>query len=121
MDDKETTQGQDDIQMNPEEPTVVEKNTFMAILSYIGPLVIIPFLTAKDDPFVYFHIRQGLMLFIAEVALWFLMATFWFLFPIWQIINLVIFVLAVIGIINAIGGKEKELPIVGKYAKSIKI
>lgn len=104
-----------------DEPMTVEKNTFMALLSYIGPLVIIPYLTAKDDGFVMFHIKQGLVLFVGEIALWVLMSMFWFLFPIWQLINLVIFVFAIIGIVNALGGKEKQLPVVGKYAKYFKI
>ena len=104
-----------------DEPMTVEKNTFMAVLSYIGPLVIIPYLTAKDDGFVLFHIKQGLVLFVGEIALWVLMGMFWFLFPILQLINFIIFILAIIGIINAIGGTEKELPLVGKYGEKFKI
>jgi len=94
-----------------------EKNTVMGILSYIGPLVIVSFVTAKDDPFVKFHIKQGLVLLIIEVAVWFLGMMFW---PIWMLLRLVdlaVFVLAIIGIINAAQGREKELPIVGKFAK----
>lgn len=123
MDEKEHTEAPE--QAAPEaaanEPMKVEKNTFMALLSYIGPLVIIPYLTAKDDGFVMFHIKQGLVLFVAEIALWFLMAMFWFLFPLWQLLNLVIFVFAIIGIVNALGGKEKTLPVVGRYAENFKI
>jgi uncharacterized membrane protein len=104
-----------------ESPITVERNTIMAILSYIGPLVIIPYLTAKDDAFVLFHIKQGLVLFVIEIILWVLMGMFWFLYPVWQLINLALFVLAIIGIVNALNGKEKQLPLVGKYAGTFKI
>ena len=122
MDEKEMNgEEMGEIKMEADEPMTVEKNTFMALLSYIGPLVIIPYLTAKDDGFVFFHIKQGLVLFIGEVAVWLLMSMFWFLFPIWQLANLAIFILAIIGIANAIKGKEKQLPFVGKYAEKFKI
>jgi uncharacterized membrane protein len=93
------------------------KNLAMAILSYIGPLVIVSYIVAKDDGFVKFHIRQGLVLFVIEVAVWFFAMLVPPLYPITMVINLLAFVLAVIGIINASKGKEKELPVVGKYSK----
>lgn len=95
-----------------------EKNTLMAILSYIGPLVVISFLVAKHDPFVKYHIKQGLLLFIAEVASWMLAVTLLIFLPLLQLINLAILVFAVIGIINAAQGKEKPLPLVGHLARS---
>ncbi len=95
----------------------VSQTTVMAILAYIGPLVIISFLVAKDNPFVKFHIKQGLVLLVIEVAIWLLSMVFW---PIWFLLNLVnlaTLILAIFGIINAAKGKEKALPLVGDYAK----
>ena len=41
-------------------------NTGMAVLAYI--LFFIPLLTdAKNDPFVKFHVKQGLVLFLANI------------------------------------------------------
>ena len=40
-----------------------------------------------------------------------------FLWPVIGIINLALLVLAIIGIINAVNKKEKELPLVGSFAK----
>ncbi len=90
----------------------------MAVLAYIGPLVIVSYLMAKGDSFVKFHIKQGLLLFIIEVALWFFSFILWILFPIIFIINIAILVLVIIGIINAVEKKEKELPLIGKWAKN---
>lgn len=103
------------------QPLTVERNTLMAALSYVGPLVIIPFLTAKDDAFVGFHIRQGLVLFVIEIGLWVVGMMLWVLWPLIQIVNLVVLVLAVIGIVNVLKGKEKMLPWVGAYARYFKI
>lgn len=97
----------------------------MAVLSYLGPLVIVSYIVAKDEPFVKFHIKQGLVLFASEIALWVLSSFFFMmLYQLWmlyQLLNLAIFVLAVVGIVNAIQGKEKELPLVGQFAKHFKI
>ncbi len=102
-------------------PVKVERNTVMAALSYIGPLVIIPFLTAKDDAFVAFHIRQGLVLFVIEIALWIIGMMIWVLWPVIQVVNLAVLILAIIGIVNVVQGKEKMLPWVGSYARHFKI
>lgn len=96
-------------------------NTLMGILSYIGPLVIIPFLTSKEDPFVSFHIKQGIVLFVIELAVWVLGMFMWPFWMIASLINLGTFVLSVVGIINVTQGKQKELPIVGAWSKHVKI
>lgn len=91
----------------------------MGILSYLGPLVIISYLMKKDDPFVKFHIKQGLVLLSIEVIIWVLSASLflWTLWPIYRIIHLALFVLSIIGIINATQEKEKELPLVGSLSR----
>ena len=99
------------------EAKMPEKNTLMAILAYIGPLVIVSYIIGKDDAFVKFHIKQGLVLLVVEVAMWFLGSLLWFIWPVISLINFAVLVLAVIGIINAAQGKEKELPLVGKFSK----
>jgi len=90
------------------------KNTGMAILAYLGPLIVIPFLTdAKNDPFVKFHLKQALPLLVFEVV-----GSFIFWFPVvgWALWVLSV-VLLVKGVMNAANGVEKELPIIGKYAQ----
>jgi uncharacterized membrane protein len=98
-----------------------QQNMAMAVLAYIGPLVIVSYLVAKDDSFVKFHIKQGLVLFAIEVILSIVASTMWSFWMIINLINFAIFVLSVIGIINAIQGKEEELPVVGSFAKYFKI
>lgn len=101
-------------------PPMSSNRTLMAILSYIGPLVIVSYLTAKDDSFVKFHIKQGLVLVVIEIATWFLSMVFWPIWPFLQLINLAVFILAIVGIVRAYEGKEIPLPVVGDWSKHFK-
>ena len=95
------------------DPADIEKNKAMGVLAYI--LFFIPLLAAKDSPFARFHANQGLVLFLAGIlssVLLIIPILGWIIAP---ILSIVITVLAVLGIINAIGGKAKELPIIGKF------
>ena len=94
-----------------------DNKTLMAALSYIGILVLIPFFTSKDNPYVKFHIKQGLVLLVIEVAVWFLGMMFYSLWPLMKLVKLCVFILAIIGIVNSVKGKEKDLPFVGKFSK----
>lgn len=100
---------------------IAAKNMPMGILAYIGPLVIIPLVTVKNDPFVKFHTKQGLVLLVIEVAVW-MLGTF-IMSPLWMVlslVNLATLILSIIGIINVVNGNEKELPVVGKFSSYFK-
>ena len=102
----------------PEEKSSGQKNIGMAVLCYLGILVLVPLLTeAKNDPFVKFHIKQGLVLLILDVIA---SIVAWIPFIGW-ILWLLIFILWIIGIVNAAGGKQTPLPVIGQYADKIKI
>ena len=96
------------------------KNVLLGICSYLGVLLIIPFLVAKDDPFVKFHLKQGTVLLVIEIIVWFLRMALWSLWPLLGIIKLGVFILSIVGIINVIQKKEKELPLVGQFSKYFK-
>ena len=91
------------------------KNTTMAAIAYI--LFFVPLLTdAKDDPFVKFHVKQGLLLLILSIFTSILGRI-----PIIGIIGWVLgfglFILWVIGIMNALNGSMTPVPLVGQYAE----
>ena len=106
-----------------EKATKKEENTAMAIVAYI--LFFIPLLTdAKNDPFVKYHIKQGLALFITAVAV-VIIDQFLFLIPFlgWGLsllIGLFVFVLFIIGVLNASKGEQKPLPLIGKFGEKFK-
>ena len=104
----------------------INSNKVMAILAYLGILVLVPIFAAKDSKFARFHANQGLVLFLAEIAFYIvltivsaiILAISWklyFIITILSLVWIVFLVLAIIGIINAANGKAKELPVIGKF------
>ena len=99
-----------------------QDNKVMAVLAYI--IFLIPLLAAKESKFARYHTNQGLVLAIAAVAYGIVysilsaivLAISWRLYLIISILGWVsVFfaVLSVIGIINAVNGRMKPLPIIG--------
>jgi uncharacterized membrane protein len=101
-------------------PEDIEKNKAMAIFSYIGILVIVPILAAKDSPYAKFHSNQGLVLLIAWVIYSIItgvinnILNLLALRMIFSLASLLFIALAVLGIVNAAGGKAKKLPLIGE-------
>lgn len=98
-----------------------KKDRLMAAVAYV--MFFVPLMTeAKDDSFVKFHVKQGFALFLSAVIVW-LFANVVPLFgpALAPILNLVLLVIMAIGIINAIKGVEKQLPLVGSFADYLKI
>jgi uncharacterized membrane protein len=103
--------------------TSSSKNTGMAALAYV--LFFIPLLSdAKNDSFVKFHVKQSLVLLITSIG-WSLCGRFLAYLPVlgWivgglvgTVISILLLILWVKGLINALNGKQEELPVIGKYA-----
>jgi len=99
-----------------------QKNVGMAVLCYLGILVLIPFLTdAKNDPFVKFHIKQGLTLLIFDIIISVIMVIPFIGWVVGGVGWILVLVLFIMGIINAVGGVEKPLPIIGQYGEKFNI
>lgn len=98
-----------------ENKNVSGNDKLMGVLCYLGILIIIPFLMAKDSKFVKFHLNQGLILIvvglIAYVAGW--VPAIGSLVS--NLLSIACFVLMIIGIVNVVQDKEAQLPIIGKY------
>ena len=92
----------------------VNKNKLMAVLAYIGPLVLVPLVAARDSKFAKFHANQGLVLFLLALVCW-LLRDVKIIGWIFSVCGVVVFLLAVVGIIYACQGKAKELPVVGNW------
>lgn len=105
----------------------ISQNKAMAILAYFGPLVLIPIFAAPTSKYARYHANQGLVLLItgiiyiiAEVVLstifyivsWYIGS---FVSTLLSLVWILFTVLAIIGIINAAGGRAKELPVIGKF------
>jgi len=97
------------------DPQDIASNKFMAICAYLGILVLIPLLLAKQSTFATFHARQGVNVFLLYV-LSSIVSYIPFL-PFDGMISGLLYVAAIIfsiiGVINAGKGHMKRLPIIG--------
>lgn len=96
-----------------------ESNKAMAIVGYILPILFfIPLVSdAKNSKFAKFHANQQLNLLLAAIAVNVVGTIIPFLgwFIILPLGTILIFILAIIGIINAAKGEMKKLPIIGGF------
>ncbi len=104
----------------------ISQNKTMAVLSYFGILVLIPILAAPNSRYARYHANQGLILTIVLIAyqiasgivkaiLGGIPVVGIIITTILGLANLVFLVLAIIGIMNAVKGIAKDLPVIGKY------
>ena len=100
----------------------INDNKVMGVLAYLGILILVPVLAAKDSKFARFHTNQGLVLFIAGLILGAITGVLCAIpivgcvaAPVALVVSIGALVLQIMGIINAATGKAKELPIIGKY------
>lgn len=96
-----------------------EKNTVVAFLSYI--FFIIPIFTdAKNDPFVIFHAKQSFVILILTLCLrLFYIVTSWYL-P-FVILSTILFIFWCMGVMTVFLEKQTSLPIIGAFARRIKL
>lgn len=122
----------------PGEDPDVSSNKVIALFSYLGILLLIPLFARKTSAYCRYHVYQGFPLalihivysLVTQIFLTILNAIFpggynyygvyvhsgvYTVFNVlFSIIGIFFFVLAIIGIVNAVSGKKKELPLLGK-------
>ncbi len=114
----------------------IEEGKAPAALSYllVGIIWFFADEKMKKNSFVKFHVKQSLVLLIAAVAYSIVLGVLFsiILFPIgmmgfgfglWYVLSILYYVplvWVVLGIINVLNGSERELPIIGHWAKNFK-
>ncbi len=89
-----------------------------AVLSYVSILCIVPLIFKKNNVFALSHGRQGLVLFVAEVATMVISILFpWIFRP----FLFVLFALSLWGMVSAIRGQFVDLPVISRIAQKITI
>lgn len=97
------------------DPADINENKAISILNYFGPFLLIPLLVKTNSPFVRYHANQGLLLLILDLVIG-LVAVIPFIGWIVGLVGgIAVFVMMIIGIVNCVNGKAKQLPIIGKY------
>lgn len=87
----------------------------VAAVAYLGFLFFVPLLTNPESDFARFHANQGLLLLITAVVVNILGPVLpvigWFI--IWPLGSIFVLVLFIMGLINALNGEKKPLPLIG--------
>lgn len=99
----------------------VSENKAMAAISYLGILFLIPLLAKKDSDFAQYHAKQGMILFIFEIILWIVAmipVLGWILGFVGWIFAFILFIL---GLVNALNGVKKPLPLIGGFAGKVNV
>ena len=98
----------------------VEQNKVFAVLAYLGILFLVPLLAAPKSRFARYHANQGIVLFIASLALSFGFYILAFIPVLGRMMGFVgylvwlaAFALMILGIVNAANGKSQPLPVIG--------
>lgn len=91
----------------------------LAVMSYLGVLSLVPLVMNRDDPYVQFHARQGVILWMWEVlAIYTLLipavGSFFFRFS-----SLACLVLSVVGVLSVLLGRAWKFPILGNWASRL--
>jgi len=96
-----------------------EKNVPMAIIAYL--FFVIPLLTDKrTDPFVKYHVKQGITIFVSGFII-LVIGSIPVVGPILFTLGLIIlFLIWLIGILNAAASKKEPAPLIGKFGEKIK-
>jgi hypothetical protein len=113
----------------------IEQNKVFGVISYLGLLFLVPLIAAKQSKFAMYHCNQGAVLFViwicTMIALWIVGMIFHLIPFLGFIIGILLLflhfalwvgflALMIVGIINAINGKMKPLPLIGSLFTLVK-
>ena len=108
------------------DPNDVQQNKVLSVFAYLGILFLIPLLAVPNSRFARFHVNQGLVLFLFDIAsgiivgivsaifIWTPIVGSIIIWLISSIFTIGALILTILGIMNAATGKAKELPLIGK-------
>lgn len=103
-----------------DEKFVFNETTITAALSYVWILVFVPFFMKKDNPFIRFHVKQGLVV-LGLSLVYYLIGSLPVINMFALIIKLITILLSLYGLYNVFLQKTVPLPVIGKLADKIDI
>ena len=97
----------------------IEEGKFFAVISYISFLCVVSLLLKKDNKFVLFHAKQGLVLFAFQVAC-LVLSIIPAIGPVIKLFGiLIVFTISLRGIFQAMMSKYARIPLVSNIADKI--
>ncbi len=98
----------------------IEEGKVFAALSYLWLLSVIILFGKKENKFVAFHAKQGVVLFGCIIAGWVICLIPYVRFLGW-IVRITCWAGMLIGIIKSLAGEKYKIPLAGDLAEKIKI
>ncbi len=96
----------------------VDERKMMAALSYVGFLVLVPLFVSRDDKYVSWHIKQGLVLLAGLILA--VIAAQW-IAVVGNVLFLVLLLVDLVALVQALTGRWWKIPIIGEIAQKFKI
>lgn len=122
----ENTQGDVPRQEAPKEADIVGKkfdekdiaeNKYVAMLSYLGVLFLVPLLLKKESAFSQFHAKQGLIIAIG----WLIGGGFFWIPLVGWGAMLILLVVNIVALVKTYDGESWEIPLVKDAVKKLNI
>lgn len=111
--------------MSQSQSSNAKPDVLMCVLSYLGLFALIPFFVKKDDPFVQWHAKQGLVLLVAAIALSIAMGVLGMVLPL-SLLGLVggvawlgVLGLMVFCIVQAVQGQKWAIPVLSNFVSKV--
>lgn len=103
---------------DPNEIVDIDENRLIAALSYVGVLVVVPWLMKKDDPFVNWHIKQGLVILAGLILA--LLAASWH-GPSGSLVFVLLILADIAALAQTLLGRRWKIPGIGQIAEKFRI
>jgi uncharacterized membrane protein len=99
------------------DPQEIQDGKIFALLSYLSILCILPLVLKKSNAFVLKHAKQGLVIFLGQVAVFIahIILGVWLL----KLGSFVLWVMSFVGIVAVLKGEYTPLPVVHDIADKI--
>jgi uncharacterized membrane protein len=96
----------------------IEEKNILAALCYVGVLVFVPLLVRKNDPYVNWHIKQGLVVLVVIFVALFVST--------WaeragNLLFVIIMIVDIVALIQALLGRKWKIPLIGDVANRFKV
>ena len=99
--------------VNEKQIVDIEEKNIYAVLCYIGILIVVPLIVKKNDPYVNWHIRQGLV--VLTIIVFSLIASAW-MERTGNLMFLLIITVDLIAAVQALIGRRWKIPLLGDIA-----
>lgn len=107
---------------SPQAGSEQKPDVLMCILSYLGLFSLIPFFVKKDDPYISWHARQGVLLAIASFVIYAVLFVLsmlpglgMILMPVVAVFGLGVLGLSIWCMIQACQGKRWPIPVLSQF------